>query len=291
MVELLQGEKSDLCRLCGEDRKDEALRYLRDFRPPRFVSEELFEEAKKLPRESGWIDVVAHGSATRIRVEQKDQAVDATAMFEILKEELGERVLKEWKTAHKRLGGVRLISCSTGERPDGIAQQLADRLGVPVKAPNGRLWKVRQLGSVRWVIHDPCNECNRLKDDPPLRHKHLLLEARRGRWITFAPDGSAAKELREHLLAVRPCWSVVVYKIEKGAKAADDVVVALKRINPRLDEKAARKHLAEDVGDSIEWEIVKNQNKEKAIDLATQVTRLGLKARAEVDRVLKPFLR
>jgi hypothetical protein len=35
---------------------------------------------------------------------------------------------------------VRLFSCSTGARPDGFAQQLADQLGVPVTAPDMSVW-------------------------------------------------------------------------------------------------------------------------------------------------------
>ncbi len=291
IVELLKGEDSNLCRLCCEDRKEEALKYIEYWRPPRFTSSDLFEEAKKMPRASGWIDVVAHGSATRIWVEQHEHAVDADAMFDILNREVGEQTLKQWKTAHKQLGkGVRLISCNTGERPDGIAQELAHKLGVPVKAPNGRLWKVRHLGGIKWVIHDPCNECTRLQNDSPLRHKHLLLEARRGRWITFSPNDSAAKELRNQLLEVRPCWTVVIYKVEKGGKKPDDVIDELKRINSKLDTKQALEHLTEDVGKTIEWELIRNQKKQKAIALATQVGRLGLKARAEVDKILKPFM-
>jgi hypothetical protein len=35
---------------------------------------------------------------------------------------------------------IRLLSCSTGKLPDEFAQNLADTLGVLVKAPNDLLW-------------------------------------------------------------------------------------------------------------------------------------------------------
>lgn len=33
-----------------------------------------------------------------------------------------------------------MVSCDTGSKPDGFAQQLADRLRVPVLAPNKRVF-------------------------------------------------------------------------------------------------------------------------------------------------------
>ncbi|MFD0630429.1 hypothetical protein ACFQ9X_00925 [Catenulispora yoronensis] len=38
---------------------------------------------------------------------------------------------------------IRLLACNTGETDDGFAQQLADALGVEVKAPNTMVWNLR----------------------------------------------------------------------------------------------------------------------------------------------------
>ena len=40
------------------------------------------------------------------------------------------------KCKSKKINGVRLLSCNTGASDDGFAQKLADKLHLPVSAPN-----------------------------------------------------------------------------------------------------------------------------------------------------------
>jgi hypothetical protein len=37
-------------------------------------------------------------------------------------------------------GPIRLLSCSAGKKDFGFAQNLANKMGVPVKAPTDTLW-------------------------------------------------------------------------------------------------------------------------------------------------------
>ena len=76
---------------------------------------------------------------------------------------------------------IRLLACNTGELTDGIAQQLADELGVKILAPSEKLWinengdlfisnskplaemwyageKVYETG--KWVLFEPRKERN-----------------------------------------------------------------------------------------------------------------------------------
>ncbi|TFV29850.1 hypothetical protein E4K10_45665 [Streptomyces sp. T1317-0309] len=73
-------------------------------------------------------------------------------------------------------GPIRLCSCQTGAPTGSFAQDLANKLGVEVMAPNGYLW-VYTTG--RMTVGKP----------------GALLESRvytGGRWLTFQPGGSGA---------------------------------------------------------------------------------------------------
>lgn len=60
----------------------------------------------------------------------------------------GTKVLVDHRVASKLIRnspgyngqGIRLLSCSTGGCDTGFAQNLANKLGVPVKAPTDLLW-------------------------------------------------------------------------------------------------------------------------------------------------------
>ena len=79
----------------------------------------------------GFYDVIAHGTEKTIQVEHNGETVEIThrAFVQLIKKD------SEWKGR-----AVRLLSCDTGKIAHGFAQGLADRLGVPVKAPTELVW-------------------------------------------------------------------------------------------------------------------------------------------------------
>ena len=79
----------------------------------------------------GFFDVVAHGESALVLVEHHGTYV-----------RLDHRSLARLITqaSERDLMGVRLLSCNTGTKVNGLAQNLANKLKVPVKAPNSYLW-------------------------------------------------------------------------------------------------------------------------------------------------------
>lgn len=77
---------------------------------------------------NGYFDVIGHGSSTNMEVlfNGKILKIDHRLLSKILKHNAKFRKFK----------GVRLLSCNTGKEKNGIAQKLANKLGVPVYAPN-----------------------------------------------------------------------------------------------------------------------------------------------------------
>lgn len=69
---------------------------------------------------------------------------------------------------------VRLLVCETGRERDGFAQQLADRLGVTVRAPNELVWISRE-GMVQTATRGMPNEFGNFTPGVP------------GDWIDFTP--------------------------------------------------------------------------------------------------------
>lgn len=76
---------------------------------------------------NGFLDVVAHGNSDFVEV--GGQLVDHRALSQIINNN-SQFVGQD----------IRLLSCSTGELPNGFAQNLANKLGVNVTAPNDTLW-------------------------------------------------------------------------------------------------------------------------------------------------------
>lgn len=80
---------------------------------------------------NGFYDVVAHGKPDSVLVVHNGKSI-----------EVSHRVLSgllEHDEYYKG-GAVRLLSCSTGSDAGQFAQNLANKLGVPVKAPTDLLW-------------------------------------------------------------------------------------------------------------------------------------------------------
>lgn len=80
---------------------------------------------------NGFLDIVAHGSPTTMQVSVNGADV-----------ELNWRAFAQMVRRNSQYSrqGIRLISCNTGSDPSGFAQNLANKLGVPVTAPNNIVW-------------------------------------------------------------------------------------------------------------------------------------------------------
>lgn len=103
---------------------------------------------------SGYLDVVAHGNANGIVINGTlTSAADAAKIIASDPQFAGQN--------------IRLLSCSTGSSATGFAQQLANELGVTVRAPTDTLWA---YGDGRLTI-----------GPNPV--------ANSGSWINFAPNG------------------------------------------------------------------------------------------------------
>lgn len=87
--------------------------------------------SQKIPAKDGYTDVVIHGTPNSFAVlhNGKWEYIDQRSLATYLKNNIGYSG-----------GPVRLISCSTGADPNGIAQQLANKLGVNVLAPTDTLY-------------------------------------------------------------------------------------------------------------------------------------------------------
>lgn len=80
---------------------------------------------------NGFLDIAAHGSQREITVNVNGKNIKINWRF------LAQMIRKNPQYSRK---GVRLLSCNTGNNPEGFAQNLANKLGVPVQAPNNYLW-------------------------------------------------------------------------------------------------------------------------------------------------------
>ncbi|MCI6215483.1 MAG: hypothetical protein MR659_00115 [Mollicutes bacterium] len=80
---------------------------------------------------NGYIDIVLHGTSQTVQIEHNGIAVqiDWRRLANIIKR---DKSLKNKP--------IRLLSCNTGADPNGFAQNLANKLGVKVMAPNKIFW-------------------------------------------------------------------------------------------------------------------------------------------------------
>lgn len=83
--------------------------------------------ASRAQQPTGVLDVIVHGRPTMVDI--GDYTVN-------------HRVLANLITKNPQYKGqpIRLLSCNTGALPNGFAQNLANKLGVPVSAPNNIIW-------------------------------------------------------------------------------------------------------------------------------------------------------
>ena len=87
--------------------------------------------AARVKEEEGFTDVTIHGNPESAEYYYKGKWVklDQRSLALMIKKDPGYRS-----------GGIRLISCSTGKLDFGFAQNLANKLGVTVKAPTDTVW-------------------------------------------------------------------------------------------------------------------------------------------------------
>ncbi len=119
----------------------------------------IYEFSQLVEPEDGFEDVFIHSDAARFFITNKYGEQTAFHPMEIAE------ILR--KSENYKGGNIRLCSCEAGSDPNGAAQQLADALGVDVKAPNRLLFldnrgnitiadDVEDVGTYGdWVIYKP----------------------------------------------------------------------------------------------------------------------------------------
>lgn len=120
----------------------------------------------------GYLDIIAHGTKYTITYMHNGKRYD-------LKAKHVANMLKHMKAFSGK--GVRLLSCNTGSDPNGFAQTLANKLGVPVSAPNNLLWTYGDKSGRLDVAPRKASSGNRVVDSPDLNNK--------GSFVTFYPKG------------------------------------------------------------------------------------------------------
>ena len=80
---------------------------------------------------NGFYDVIAHGTPMSIEINSNGTKI-------AINHRTLARLLNNEKGYSKQ--GIRLLSCSTGKLTNGFAQNLANKLNVPVSAPTDILW-------------------------------------------------------------------------------------------------------------------------------------------------------
>ena len=121
---------------------------------------ELKEAAKRVKKLDGYTDVAVHGNPNSISVMVKKDGVEKEIVLD------HRRLAKFLKHDKGYNGGkIRLVSCKTGSKTGMFAQNLANKMGVTVRAPSDTLYifpngkmvvgpsKFRNTG--RWIEYHP----------------------------------------------------------------------------------------------------------------------------------------
>lgn len=88
----------------------------------------LSKNIKNVSPKEGFYDVCCHGGPYSVKLNGK--VADAETLCAIIAQ----------RPDYKKGQPIRLLSCSTGKRDDGIAQYIADKLQTTVVAPSDTLW-------------------------------------------------------------------------------------------------------------------------------------------------------
>lgn len=127
---------------------------------------QLKDAAKRVPHEEGFTDVAVHGAPHHIAVYVNKDGIDREVI-------LNHRSLASFlrKDSGYKGGNIRLLSCSTGSPMGTFAQNLANKMGVTVRAPSDKLFI---FPNGRTVI------------GPDVHHNT-------GRWIDYHPQKGKGK--------------------------------------------------------------------------------------------------
>ncbi len=80
---------------------------------------------------NGFYDIIAHGNPISIEIQHNGKTIT-------IDHRIAARLFKQDKQYKGQ--AIRLLSCSTGKLDTGFAQNLANKLNVPVQAPTDILW-------------------------------------------------------------------------------------------------------------------------------------------------------
>lgn len=148
-------------------RRQEIINEGKTLKKPCFISEteNAGKWAEYIQPEEGYYDVVAYGS--EYYVEYFGQCIDVETLCAIIAQ----------RDDYTKGMPIRLISCDTGAKEDGVAQYVADKLKVEVKAP-----------TTKALIYPP--DRNNVSKVVPETEQN----AKDGSWATFGKEKEDEKE-------------------------------------------------------------------------------------------------
>jgi hypothetical protein len=94
------------------------------------AGKKFYANAQYLDQDS-FYDVIAHGTPTQIQIQTSKGPT-------LVDHRVAAKLIEQQPDYNGQ--NIRLISCSTGACADGFAQNLANTLGVTVRAPSDTLW-------------------------------------------------------------------------------------------------------------------------------------------------------
>jgi len=122
---------------------------------------------------NGMFDVVAHGTSTNIEImtAKGPVAVDQRVASRLIEQSAGYHPGQP----------IRLLSCDTGACDVGFAQNLANKMGVPVQAPTDLVWA---YGDGKIVV------AHRMSTNPDSLYFNVPDLSKQGTFKTFLPGGN-----------------------------------------------------------------------------------------------------
>lgn len=95
-------------------------------------NDDTFHYSSRIEEDEEFDTVICHGSEYKVYISTNDgEEIEYTA------EEFAKRITNSASYSGK---DIKLVSCNTGAKDDGFAQQLANILGVKVLAPTEAIW-------------------------------------------------------------------------------------------------------------------------------------------------------
>lgn len=137
-------------------------------------NEPLYKNADKIKPLKGYGDIVIHGSPDSLLINGLNGE-----QWEYTAKEAAE-MIRNSQEFHGQ--PIRLISCQAGAKKNGIAQQIADELGVEVLAPT-EIVNVDINGNMFLSDNGDLAEIWNISSEE--ERKHI---AQTGRWQTFKPN-------------------------------------------------------------------------------------------------------